>query len=212
MTHTERHQRLRIGACRLCMALDHESTSEFTEGIVRLSDAFPVVPGHELLVTTGHTVGLGHAWSSHSLTRLASTISRHFAMPHLLLEHGVTATRPRRGCIDHAHMHVIPDTDADVGRLLATRAFSFLTESQLDLVALPELPSAVNGRDYLWFSNSEGYSILIQPPATITVPAQLARRAIAETLRISNWDWRRQLALSTAAKSPRGPMIDDPAG
>lgn len=199
--NSRRRQRLRVSSCRLCVAVDRELSTDVTAGVVTVADAFPLVPGHALLVATTHTGGFGHGWSVEGLAALRDAVEGPTRTPYLLVEHGVLADQPRTHCIDHAHIHLFPEVPVMVDQLLETPAFAFAGRARLDRVALHEVPTALDAAEYVWIADSRGASVLVQP--TDAVPAQLARRAMAEALGLSTWDWRRQLALDQAARIRR---------
>lgn len=196
-----RRPRLRVSSCRLCLAVDRELSTDVTEGVVIVADAFPLVPGHALLVATTHTGGFGHGWPTDGLAALRDAVDGPARAPYLMVEHGVLADQPRAHCIDHAHIHLFPEVSVRVDQLLETPVFAFAARSRRDQVALHELPTTLDVDEYVWIADSQGASVLVQPADP--VPAQLARRAIAEALGLHTWDWRRQLALGQVARMRR---------
>jgi hypothetical protein len=199
-----RHGRLRPGSCRLCRAFDCESPAELAPGVVRLLDAFPVVPGHELMLTTQHAGSIAMAARSGlDLERLQAELLPDDAAPRLLLEHGVPSARPRSECIDHAHIHMLPGVAASLDTLLSAPSFAFARAASLNSVDLQHLDSAVGNAEYVWICDSSGDSVVVEVSASMAVPSQLARRAVAETLGLRGWDWRRSLALRGALPTSR---------
>lgn len=187
------------GSCRLCHALDLEPAEELTAGIVRMPDAFPAAPGHELILTTRHvgSVALAARYGL-DLTQLQRELFADAARSCLLVEHGVPITHPRPGCVDHAHIHAFPTVDVSVDSLVHMASFRFARGAGLMPVDLQGLGAVAGDIEYVWVRDSTGNSVLVKVSGAMTVPSQLARRVVAEVLGIGGWDWRRSLALREA--------------
>jgi hypothetical protein len=199
MNVPQSYGRMRPESCRLCRALDVEPSCDVATGMVRMPDESPVLPGHELLVTTRHVGGLAYAAKSVvDYSDLLHQVARTFSGAYTLVEHGVNGRRSQPGCIDHAHIHVFPTEEVSVGKLLATSAFRFAVELPRVEVELPDLPYAVHGDEYVWLSDCQGKTALIQPPEWVPVPSQVARQSMAQSLGLRSWDWRRESALRSA--------------
>jgi hypothetical protein len=164
-----------------------------------MPDEFPLFPGHELLVTTRHVGGLAYAAElGVDFSELLRQLTQTFSGAYMLVEHGVSGVRSQPGCIDHAHIHAFPTREVGVATLLATTAFRFAAELPRVRVELPDLPYAVHGNEYVWLSDCQGQTVLIQPPDSVPVPSQLARQSMAQSLELPSWNWRRDWALRSA--------------
>ena len=100
---------------------------------------------------------------------------------YTFFEHG-TRTLAAGGCgIYHAHLHALP-LKADAVLLKLQGQFPFRRiESILDL------STAEQGESYLYFEERAGHSWLFFPKV---LPSQYLRRLAAESLGITQWDWR----------------------
>lgn len=101
--------------------------------------------------------------------------------PYFFFEHGAR-TPESGGCgIYHAHLHALPITADGLLRQLK-RQFS-----GLPVESLRELGTATRNRPYLYCEDRSAGGWVFFPEF---LPSQYMRRLIAETLGISNWDWR----------------------
>ncbi len=101
--------------------------------------------------------------------------------PYVFFEHGAR-TPESGGCgIYHAHLHALPlNVDGPLPRL--RQQFSALR-----IESLQELRIRTLNRSYLYYEDCSAGSWVFFPES---LPSQYMRRLIAETLGISQWDWR----------------------
>jgi diadenosine tetraphosphate (Ap4A) HIT family hydrolase len=153
-----------------------------------IPDISPLVEGHLLLVTNRHT--LSFASLSQSQIDAVSKLLEHIEQrmeplygPIAVLEHGSTLETRRYGaCIDHAHLHILPQESKGLIEDISRHVDSLPTE----LSGLGELRSyskvaylmcMINRRPFLWRPRSETLS-------------QLLRKVIWDRLRSTeHWDW-----------------------
>ena len=105
--------------CPFCERVARGETIETNDLAVVLSDAFPVSPGHALVVPRRHepdffaltTDEIAAIWRLVATTRTA--LSRETVAPHAY-NIGVNAGVAAGQTVDHAHLHVIPRYAGDV--------------------------------------------------------------------------------------------------
>lgn len=163
------------------------------------SDDFVVFPplgsfveGYLMLAPRAHVpscASLGEAQLGKLQNLLGVTkriVADHYESP-VVFEHGVASCDRRAGgCIDHAHLHIIPGRIDSAGVL----ARHFRTESLggwSDLAAWQGLP-------YLLTQTGDGPVVVAAAPDNL--PSQFLRRHAAAALNVPDlWDWGAYLGL-----------------
>jgi ATP adenylyltransferase len=105
----------------------------------------------------------------------------------ILFEHGMaTCERRAGGCIDHAHMHILP-ADVDLNRFLSPQFPSHPLTEFSDLGRWRQRP-------YL-FARSQDLAVVYDVPDNL--PSQFLRRHIASELNLEDrWDWGAYLGIA----------------
>ena len=159
-----------------------------TEHFLLLPDISPIVPGHSLLISKDHFPCFTQLPNSmleefrDARDKAVSRIAATYGEP-LLFEHGSSSDTRRSGvCVQHAHIHLLPvrapveDWLEKFGELVPFDLFT--ADSRQNL---PE--------DYLWYRNQLGSEYLVSNFYE-SIPCQFIRRALAQHLAISNWNWK----------------------
>jgi diadenosine tetraphosphate (Ap4A) HIT family hydrolase len=187
-------------ATRICPALSRSQSRFLYE-----SSEFLVFPslgslaeGHLLLCPRVHVpscAGLDDH-QLRKLQKLLSTVTRivghHYAAP-VVFEHGMaTCWRRAGGCIDHAHLHVVPGPI----NLLSVLKEHFQTEGLprwLDLGSWKDRP-------YLLVQSPDGPAQVCEAPDYL--PSQFLRRHAANELGIPElWDWHNHVGAELIEKT-----------
>jgi hypothetical protein len=97
-----------------------------------------------------------------------------------MFEHGMSPGCSSGGCIDHAHMHIVPATDVVATALLAASSFSPVHSWE----SLADRSDAA----YLLISlpGEEGYRWAAPP---LALQSQHLRRVVAGALGVEDYDW-----------------------
>lgn len=112
-------------------------------------------------------------------------------------EHGaVSCSNKFGGCIDHAHLHVVPCNETLSGTI---------QEFGMDLVQIPSwgtLSDVVDkNQPYLYWEDADGSKYIIQGGF---IPSQFFRKIIADHYSIAEqWDWRQELNLTNLLETYR---------
>jgi diadenosine tetraphosphate (Ap4A) HIT family hydrolase len=116
-----------------------------------------------------------------------SILRAHYG-PSIAFEHGLASlSRRAGGCIDHAHLHIVPAA-LDV-RSILTQEFG-----THELVRLSDLV-LWRGHAYLLAQNNDGSGAVCDVPDHL--PSQFLRRRIATALNLEErWDWGAYLGLT----------------
>jgi hypothetical protein len=177
-----------IHSCPLCDAVQGEPL--FIENvnvntILGRSESFLIIPalgplvvGHVLAISTGHTSGLRYLsaavqQSYEQLSIKLRTYCAQFGDPLLEAEHGAHDSSARGPCIRHTHVHILP--------ALANAASIFDARSNLE-----RIHSTSNSiGSYLWVNGGDGGRTYDASRAI----GQEIRRSVGEYLGVENWDW-----------------------
>lgn len=182
---------MRDADCVLCGDLsDRGGRIDIGHGLALTSDAAPLLPGHALLHTFDHvpsfaaistdTIALAFA----AIERVIE-IGRFAAGPVLAFEHGTLGPSGGSGCVDHAHIHLLPLGDAAEapGRLSIPEAL-VKVGSELD----PNRLGSLAGTPYFWIAERASRLRIIVPRQS---ERQVLRRIVAEALGLPayrTWD------------------------
>jgi ATP adenylyltransferase len=105
----------------------------------------------------------------------------------IMFEHGMASCERRAGgCIDHAHLHIVP-ADIDLTTILSQRFPSRQLSDLSDLLRWEERP-------YLLFQKDDRRLVCDVPD---NLPSQFIRRHIASALDLEDrWDWGAYLGIA----------------
>lgn len=110
-------------------------------------------------------------------------------------EHGaVSCSNKFGGCIDHAHLHIVPCGDVLSG---------MITDCGMELVPIASIDalSCIAGKNqpYLYWEDSDSRKYVIQDGF---IPSQFCRKIIADYYSVAEqWDWRQNLNLENLLKT-----------
>ena len=191
--------------CLLCYAVDdHEAApirrlftpDELRTEILLESETFavildiaPVSPGHMLLVTQGHCSSFG-ALNRAALQQaegilpvLSRALYRAYSRSVVIFEHGAADAAHRGGgCIDHAHLHIVP-SDVQLSS-------SFQGTPASALEALEEL-ARFDSQEYLYVKDGDGAKVFAVRELVSQHTRRLMVRAHGQDI---PWNWREHLA------------------
>lgn len=159
------------------------------------------IEGYVLICSKAHCSGLGDVPPSQDeeleklllLTR--SVISSAYEKKVVVFEHGPrTACQAGGGCVDHAHLHVVPAPMDLMGTLLP------LLQARLEwgrffrverIEGFDRIREVLDGRktSYLLCEEADRQRYLVE--MNFPIPSQFLRQIIASELGSPEWDWRR---------------------
>ncbi|MEC3851964.1 HIT domain-containing protein [Paenarthrobacter ureafaciens] len=194
-------------ACKFCDDLPYDQTvlSDDTAFVVASLGAF--LDGWVLASPKRHVLALADLtlpeWSQfNGVLRSAQETVESAYGPTVMFEHGSAGRGRTAGCgVDHAHMHIVP-IDIDL-----RSAIKNISEDvgEFDWVPSESKPKGLPGQDYIFIQDRTGTWI----SHASHLPGQVVRRAIAKTLNIYEWDWKRNRQESRVlrvAERLRGPV------
>lgn len=189
--------------CNLCKEEEKE------ENILYKTDNFFIVPtigpmgieGYLLICSKEHYMGIGNLPAEQEqelemfIEKTRQIIAKEYQSEVLVFEHG-----PRRachkggGCLDHAHLHLVP-TNADIIGFLSPL---FKLEKEKGFERLRRIYEKAES-SYVLIEDQmkERYVIETQIP----IPSQYLRQIIAKSSGISEWDWRSYPDIETFDKT-----------
>lgn len=160
-------------------------------GVVCIPDRSPLADAHLLICTRMHLSNFGHAGAA-SLRESASLIIqlalRSITGPNCVLffEHGSRSCTHPKGCVDHAHIHVVPLPIFDGKRLFsileAEYGHSVLSSSD-QLCTVFSGRRQIRNKDYLLVGIVGSDSIVKLYDADF-IPSQYIRYVVAEMLNV----------------------------
>lgn len=120
------------------------------------------------------------------LTTVKHIVRNHYTDP-VVFEHGMTKCGENAGgCIDHAHLHVVPGT-VDLVGILAEQFVPEVLSNWLEL-------STWRTRPYLLAQPNRGPTIICEVRGSL--PGQFLRRRVAAALGVPDiWDWGAYLGI-----------------
>ncbi len=145
-------------------------------------------PGHYLLATRAHYLSFGQLADRTALravhdqlTAVAGHLAQWFGS-YVLVEHGSasvpTVRLGSRACIEHAHIHLLPDPGDTVGSHLQTQL------NWQELAGFEDLESYAGG-SYMYLGRLGLHAAVADPE----VPSQWLRREVAAVLGTDMFDW-----------------------
>jgi SAM-dependent methyltransferase/diadenosine tetraphosphate (Ap4A) HIT family hydrolase len=149
-------------------------------------DVAPVVDGHLLLITTGHTLCLGacdsRAWQRMQAAQelVRRLFDEAYGLPTVFLEHGPARPKEAGACVDHCHLHCLPTALPLRGAL----------DRRLGVgqnVSLEELGRwHASGRSYIYVDDESGRFAY---PAS-DLPSQYLRQLVRSFGDGHGWRWQ----------------------
>jgi len=159
------------------------------------------IEGYVLICSKNHCPGLGdippsqHEELENLLLLTRSVISSAYQKEVVVFEHGPrTACQMGGGCVDHAHLHVVPAPVDLMGTLLP------LLQMRLGLghffrvertEGFHRIREVLHGRktSYLLCEEADRQRYVVE--MNFPIPSQFLRQIIASELGSPEWDWRR---------------------
>lgn len=141
------------------------------------------IPGHMLLITPEHATSFsqlgrdGLDATKETLDICLTQLAKSFNSPYFALEHG-SDNIGSGGCVEHAHIHAIPDKDNLADHI----------QNQIDWQQLDSYADLANytGTPYVYFGRLDKHFVAPNP----NLPSQWVRRQIAVTQgKPDDWDW-----------------------
>lgn len=129
--------------------------------------------------------------------KVKSVIRSTYGKDSVCFEHGAASCSNKfGGCIDHAHLHVVPCSETLSGTI---------QEFGMELMPIPSraaLTDVVGRRQpYLYWEDSDESKYVIQGDF---IPSQFFRKIIADYYSVAEqWDWRQYLNLENLQKTYR---------
>lgn len=162
------------------------------------SDNFFVVPtigsmkinGYLLICSKKHFISIGNTPEEYeaeindilNLTR--KILIEKYNQRIIVFEHGPKLKCNKGGgCIDHAHLHLIP-TPVDIVNFLNKK---FNLEEINNFNKIREIYNKQE-KSYIYIENHDLKKYVIE--LEFSIPSQYLRQIIASELKINNWDWR----------------------
>lgn len=177
------------GLCRFCSAGRGAAVGRADEPLVRTANYFAIpsigslVPGWLLICPYDHRPNLATAYADRELTelrmRLADILSRQFAAPVKMFEHGAVLAGSSTGCgVDHAHLHLVPIDIDLLGHQDGQEKHNW------SRAPMSSIERVVGASEYLVYSADASAKDPIVDVALPSKPiSQFFRRAIARGLR-----------------------------
>jgi predicted house-cleaning noncanonical NTP pyrophosphatase (MazG superfamily)/diadenosine tetraphosphate (Ap4A) HIT family hydrolase len=158
-----------------------------TDQLLVIAGLGALVEGYVLLLPRDHYLSIG-ALPKDQISEIAkakgilSSRLRHLYGQIICFEHGMSSFGKAGGCIDHAHIHMIP-CDHDFRTYLQS---SFPEYKLTNLTELDRFAQATSG--YLYYEDSGGSMFVYTPNSQL--PSQYLRRMWAQFMeRPHEWDW-----------------------
>lgn len=180
-------------SCVLCGDLaTRDGRLDLGDGLALAADAAPLAPGHLLLHIRQHLPSFA-AVDAKILRRARAVVALVEAEQRLadrgllVFEHGTNGDAPESGCVDHAHIHMMPfdRSRIAVGGIEANLPLNLV--EPMGSIAFGDLHRLV-GTSYFWIADGTGDPILFRPHST---ERQIMRRVVARMTgleRHRTWD------------------------
>lgn len=180
-----------VEGCPFCISskdsrvpFDEEFPFDEHEDLAIKPDLGMLMPGHLLVITQAHLTSFAQLDRERLSTideqlslyepALASSFGNYFR-----IEHGSDNLRAHGsgGCIEHAHIHLIP-ADEDAGPYIQAQLPWEQLDQYDDLVELRDRP-------YIYLGRSSMHFVIPDP----NLSGQWARRQVAAVRGLEQWDW-----------------------
>lgn len=161
------------------------------------------IEGYLLLCSKKHYIGVSSIPKNlegeleEMIGRVKKSLKKIYNTEVVVFEHGPkTSCSKGGGCLDHAHLHIIP-LKIDIIRYLSK---IFKLKLIRSFTALKRVVKKTN-TSYIYIESSAGkrYVISVEVP----LPSQYLRRVIASLVGISCWDWKKNSDFKTFQKTIR---------
>ena len=178
--------------------------------VVYETDHFVVVPtlgalveGYLLIISKAHYESIRQIPEElfpefeNMVHKAKSVIASTYQKRVVCFEHGaVSCSNKFGGCIDHAHLHVIPCNETLSGAI---------QEFGMKLQPIPSLNTLLDAvgenQPYLYWEDADGSKYVIRDGF---IPSQFFRKIIADHYSIAEqWDWRQELNLKNLLETYR---------
>ncbi len=188
--------------CLLCdeIPFSNRLVCEWEDAYV-ISDAYPVVPGHLLIVLKQHKLAFADL-DDKPLGRIKDQIRKlskkltHLNPTVLAFERGnVLENTSGNPSVDHAHIHLVPSPDLESCLPSATQRGHIEDFSKL----------REKGNYYLYWNTADRD---ICYGSGWLVPSQFIRRAVSRVNNVERWNWREPGAWHLSAADNRQIVID----
>ena len=174
---------------------------EKTEHFEAIPTLGAFVEGYVMVVSLDHYECVGRIPKNYYpelkcfLREMKDRIARCYGMKTVCFEHGsVSCTNRFGGCINHAHIHIVPCNELLIDQL-GEYQIEYRKISSIDELR----PFGLSGRPYLYFEDVDGQQYVA---ASGFVVSQFFRQLLARTHGIpEEWDWRSHLNLERMKKT-----------
>ena len=190
-------------SCRLCDALNSNIVNQHisntilrqTENFVLVPALGPLVEGHLMIVSKEHYPNLASMDEGliEECLSFISILSKFYSQEVLFSEHGSYHDQTGGSCIEHTHIHVFPNLGhyfSLLDGILPVNKKSDLGFNSFNLKTL-DFPYILTYNGIEEFRIYESYN----------AHSQMMRKAIANILGISEWDWKHNEKLELIEKS-----------
>jgi len=186
--------------CQLAMKENEDWILYETENFFVMPTIGPMgIPGYVMVLSKKHYMGIGnipidlHPELSEVLNTTKKVIEQVYNCKPQIFEHGPRVCEVRGGgCLDHAHLHVVPGVDItkDLAVDMMTQLKSFGQYYKVDRIEgferMAELFQAQKS-SYLFVESPNGLRIVSE--VNFHIPSQYIRRMIASRYKKPIWDW-----------------------
>ena len=166
-----------------------------TENYVVIPTIGCFVKGYVLIVSKQHYDCAGKMSKSsimelcHLTLKVIAAIKKSYGVDSIVFEHGAVSCANRfGGCINHAHIHIVPCMESVLGELEKRPVRLQMLSSLTDIAQ-----KANRGEPYLFFRDVDDKKYFVESDIMIS---QFFRQLLAKKHGVSNkWDWRQNFFL-----------------
>lgn len=183
-------------SCRFCNAEDVQALRTDTDedrcfaGII--DDRWPIIKDHRLLTCADHHLSIGSLPADRT-EFLLHQASETYDYGFVAFEHGSHPNGPSTGCIDHAHLHLLPALPSlTISRLVRWCGHVGIVVTWREFTEASQLADIAHRTDYLYFRDSSAGEFVAPLGRARSVPSQILRRWVAAELALPSWDWKLQ--------------------
>lgn len=183
-----------MAECLLCSDLaDRGGFIDLPHGFAVAADAAPLGPGHTLLHTRDHfpsfaAIGSERLLFAKKVLQQVTAVDFFAGSGFLAFEHGTSGVSSAAyGCVDHAHIHLLPLTGHAITARAALDTFPSELANAGAAIRFEELADLAS-TEYFWIADRNLEPILFRPNRP---ERQILRRLIASALRLPShrtWD------------------------
>lgn len=168
-------------------ALELEVLAQTLDFLVIL-DTAPVTAGHVLIIPRAHERSFARYWSCMPkrvdaiVDAVRATLRHATGQRAVVCEHGLgRLAKGHAGCVEHAHLHVIPAEEP------LADSFSRTGVDLRETAQVAELVSRAAHKQYLYLRDADDRQYVAVCPS---FPSQLVRRLVAHQHAEVYWSWR----------------------